>query len=267
MYSYPMEALDPDESPTAVTKRGKKICHANFFKVGVCVGQHLVCSVKTSSRPTIKVYEPMDAGSKNKKKSGFAKMLVSGQDVLKPWKVSESLDVYLYSIGLHLSHSTGNLRPQRRNLDPFPAHQALRRLRARLRSHQPRHVRGAVAAGRGRHVARLRRAQGEHPADPHRAARERVPAVLQRLLLLREPQRVAVAARLEDHVGGQPAGLRHLQPLHPRLRAQLHRDQAHGDGHARAHPDGQERAHAALFDTRGTCLRGRFAAGSVDFTC
>lgn len=89
MYSYPMEALDSEQGQGAIVKRGKRIGHANYFKVGVCVGQHLVAIVKSSgSNTVIKVYEPMDAASKNKKKSGFAKMLVSGQDVLKVWKVN-----------------------------------------------------------------------------------------------------------------------------------------------------------------------------------
>ncbi|KAF2084867.1 CNH-domain-containing protein [Saccharata proteae CBS 121410] len=87
MYSYPLEALDPEEGSGAVTKRGRKICHANFFKAGVCVGQHLVCCVKTSAlSTTIKVYEPMENMAKKSKKSGFAKMLAGGQDVLKPYK-------------------------------------------------------------------------------------------------------------------------------------------------------------------------------------
>lgn len=91
MYSYPMEALDPEQGQGAIVKRGKKIGHVNFFKVGVCVGQHLVAIVKSSANSTvIRVYEPMDAASKNKKKSGFAKMLVSGQDVLKLWKVNHT---------------------------------------------------------------------------------------------------------------------------------------------------------------------------------
>lgn len=91
MYSYPTEALEPDESQSALVKRGRKISHANFFKAGVCQGQQLVCCVKTSAlSTTIKVYEPMDSMAKKAKKSGFAKMLAGSQDVLKPLKVCDS---------------------------------------------------------------------------------------------------------------------------------------------------------------------------------
>ncbi|KAL1627677.1 RHO1 GDP-GTP exchange protein 2 [Neofusicoccum ribis] len=87
MYSYPLEALDPDENQGSASKRGRKICHANFFKAGVCVGQHLVCCVKTSAlSTTIKVYEPMENMAKKSKKTGFSRMLAGGQDVLKPYK-------------------------------------------------------------------------------------------------------------------------------------------------------------------------------------
>ncbi|KAF2139175.1 uncharacterized protein K452DRAFT_300720 [Aplosporella prunicola CBS 121167] len=87
MYSYPLDALDTDETQGAVSKRGRKICHANFFKAGVCVGQHLVCCVKTSAlSTTIKVYEPMENMGRKSKKSGFSRMLAGGQDVLKPYK-------------------------------------------------------------------------------------------------------------------------------------------------------------------------------------
>jgi hypothetical protein len=87
VYSFPLDAIDTDDSQNALSKRGRRICHANFFKVGICTGQHLVCCVKTSAlSSTIKVYEPMDSMTKGKKKSGFAKMLAGGQDVLKPYK-------------------------------------------------------------------------------------------------------------------------------------------------------------------------------------
>lgn len=84
--SYPLEALE-DESPSAPSKRGRKMTHANYINAGMCNGQTLVCCVKSSSlSSTVKVFEPMDSMTKGKKKSGFAKMLASGQEVLKPYK-------------------------------------------------------------------------------------------------------------------------------------------------------------------------------------
>ncbi|KAE8350167.1 putative Rho guanyl nucleotide exchange factor [Aspergillus coremiiformis] len=86
--SYPMEALEIGEGQNMVAKRPKKIQgHANFFKAGIGLGRHLVCSVKTSAlSSTIKVYEPMDNLAKGKKKSAVSKMFQSGQDTLKPFK-------------------------------------------------------------------------------------------------------------------------------------------------------------------------------------
>lgn len=88
LYSYPMDALDVGEGQNSVAKRPKKIQgHANFFKSGIGLGRHLVCSVKTSAlSTTIKVYEPMDNLAKGKKKSTVSKMFQSGQDTLKPFK-------------------------------------------------------------------------------------------------------------------------------------------------------------------------------------
>ncbi|THC89151.1 hypothetical protein EYZ11_011400 [Aspergillus tanneri] len=86
--SYPMEALEITEGQNTMAKRPKKIQgHANFFKAGIGLGRHLVCSVKTSAlSTTIKVYEPMDNLAKGKKKSAVSKMFQSGQDTLKPFK-------------------------------------------------------------------------------------------------------------------------------------------------------------------------------------
>ncbi|TKX27212.1 Rho1 guanine nucleotide exchange factor 1 [Elsinoe australis] len=87
MYTYPLESLDPEESQAAPSKRGRKICHANYFNAGMCNGKLLVCCVKSSSlSSTVKVFEPMDSVAKNKKKSGFSRMLAGGQDVLRPYK-------------------------------------------------------------------------------------------------------------------------------------------------------------------------------------
>ncbi|KAF2251814.1 Rho1 guanine nucleotide exchange factor 1 [Trematosphaeria pertusa] len=86
LYSYSIEALDPDETQ-AIVKRPRKICHANFFKAGICLGQQLVASVKTSAlSTTIKVFEPKENMASKSRKSGFAKMLSTGQDQLKPYK-------------------------------------------------------------------------------------------------------------------------------------------------------------------------------------
>ncbi|KAF2114144.1 CNH domain-containing protein [Lophiotrema nucula] len=86
LYSYSLEALDPDETQ-AIVKRPRKICSANFFKAGICMGQQLVASVKTSAlSTTIKVFEPKENMANKSKKSGFAKMLSTGQDQLKPYK-------------------------------------------------------------------------------------------------------------------------------------------------------------------------------------
>ncbi|EAW12770.1 putative Rho guanyl nucleotide exchange factor (Rom2) [Aspergillus clavatus NRRL 1] len=86
--SYPMEALELGEGQNSMAKRPKKIQgHANFFKAGIGLGRHLVCSVKTSAlSSTIKVYEPMDNLAKGKKKSAVSKMFQGGQDTLKPFK-------------------------------------------------------------------------------------------------------------------------------------------------------------------------------------
>ncbi|KAF2758487.1 CNH-domain-containing protein [Pseudovirgaria hyperparasitica] len=84
LYSYSTDALESDD---ALNKRARKICHANLFKIGVCNGAQLVCCVRTSAlSTTVKVYEPMENMIKKQKKSGFAKMLTGGQDVLKPYK-------------------------------------------------------------------------------------------------------------------------------------------------------------------------------------
>jgi hypothetical protein len=85
--SYPLEAVDPnDQNPLA--RRPKKIQgHSNFFKAGIGLGRHLVCSVKTSAlSTTIKVFEPMDGLAKGKKKP-LSKMFQSGQDSFKLFKV------------------------------------------------------------------------------------------------------------------------------------------------------------------------------------
>ncbi|RMZ88952.1 hypothetical protein DV736_g3829, partial [Chaetothyriales sp. CBS 134916] len=85
--SYPFEALSPDnQNPLAIRPR-KIQGHANFFKAGIGLGRHLVCSVKTSAlSTTIKVYEPVNNLDPGKKKGAMSKMFAGGQDALKPFK-------------------------------------------------------------------------------------------------------------------------------------------------------------------------------------
>ncbi|KGQ01445.1 hypothetical protein PAAG_11792 [Paracoccidioides lutzii Pb01] len=85
--SYSMEALDTTENQNPLVRRPKKIQgHTNFFKSGIGLGRHLVCSVKTSAlSTTIKVFEPVENLAKGKKKP-LSKMFQSGQDAFKPFK-------------------------------------------------------------------------------------------------------------------------------------------------------------------------------------
>lgn len=89
LVSFPLDVLEVPDGQNSQSKKPKKIQgHANFFKAGIGLGRHLVCSVKTSTlSTTIKVYEPMDHLAKGKKKSAVSKMFQSGQDTLKPFKV------------------------------------------------------------------------------------------------------------------------------------------------------------------------------------
>ena len=89
LMQVPIAGLDPDDS-TLANKRPKKIMgHTAFFKAGVCLGQVLVCSVKTSTlTSTVKVLEPQDTFSRGKKQPAYRKLLPQGgQEALKPFKV------------------------------------------------------------------------------------------------------------------------------------------------------------------------------------
>lgn len=96
LMSYPLEVLDSPDNASPMLKRPKKIQnHANFFKAGVCMGRHLVCSAKMSGiSTTIKVFEPMDTISKGKKKPAIGRMFQGGQDTLKPFKVCLYTDLW-----------------------------------------------------------------------------------------------------------------------------------------------------------------------------
>lgn len=111
LFSYPMEALDVNEGQNPLARRPKKIQgHQNFFKVGIGLGRHLVCSVKTSAlSTTIKVFEPMENLTRGGKKPALGKMFRGSQEALKPFKVSSLEDV---TIGVHTNYLRRNITSQ-----------------------------------------------------------------------------------------------------------------------------------------------------------
>ena len=151
--SYPFDALDPNNQNPLATRPRKIQGHANFFKAGIGLGRHLVCSVKTSAlSTTIKVYEPMDDLTKGKKKPAISKMFASNQDALKPFKVSTNHLAALVT----LTTAPGVLHPSRIHLGALPPLDSLCRMCQRLRSRLAGNHRATIPARPGRYVARLR---------------------------------------------------------------------------------------------------------------
>ncbi|EFW99050.1 Rho guanyl nucleotide exchange factor [Grosmannia clavigera kw1407] len=114
LLSFPLAALaalGPDD-PT-LAKRPKKIqSHCSFFKTGICLGNHLVCCVKSSAlSTTVKVYQPNDTMAKAKGKKGFGKMFNAGQDELKPFKEfyipTESTSIHFLKSSLCVASARG----------------------------------------------------------------------------------------------------------------------------------------------------------------
>jgi hypothetical protein len=88
LISYSLEALDANNQNLLPTRQKNIQGQVSFFKTGVCLGKHLVCSVKASTiSSTITVYEPVDSLTEGRKKPAFSKLLQSGQDRLSPFKV------------------------------------------------------------------------------------------------------------------------------------------------------------------------------------
>lgn len=149
LLSYTLEILDPGDNQSQLARRPKKIQnHANFFKAGVCMGRHLVCSAKMSGiSTTIKVFEPMETASRTRRR-----MFQSGQEALKPFKVS-LLSEFMAPI---LNFLAGVLRTRRILIDRLPTIQTLRCLFPRVRSRKFRNPRNAAVARSSRYIAGFR---------------------------------------------------------------------------------------------------------------
>jgi len=94
LMQVPLIGLDPEDT-TLANKRPKKIMgHTSFFKVGVCLGRVLVCSVKSSTlSSTVRVLEPQDTLTRGREQSAYRRLLPrGGQGAFKPFKVCSSED-------------------------------------------------------------------------------------------------------------------------------------------------------------------------------
>lgn len=87
LYLWPLDCIDSDDS-AANARRGKKVVsHVNFYKVGLCLGRLLVCTVKSSSMNSqVKLWEPFDPAPRSKRQTAPLRRLLQQQ--------SEGLKLY-----------------------------------------------------------------------------------------------------------------------------------------------------------------------------
>ena len=132
--SYPLQALDLSETQSPLLKRPKKIQgHANFFKAGVCLGRHLVCTAKSSGlSTTVKVFEPLDTVLSNNGRPALTRLFQSSQESLKPFKVSQ----HKASCMSDNNFATGILYPCRVDIDTLLEIQVMCCLCSWLRSRE-----------------------------------------------------------------------------------------------------------------------------------
>lgn len=99
LYSWPLDCLDTPD-PVANSRRSKKVMgHINFYKVGICLGRILVCTVKSSSMTsTVRVMEPFDPQPRGKRQPAFSKLLKGQSEGLKLFK-----EFYIPSEALSIS--------------------------------------------------------------------------------------------------------------------------------------------------------------------
>ncbi|CAN6672251.1 RHO1 GDP-GTP exchange protein 2 [Trichomonascus vanleenenianus] len=99
LYSWPLDCLDTPD-PVANSRRSKKVMgHINFYKVGICLGRVLVCTVKSSSlTTTVKVMEPFDPQPRGRRQQPFSKLLKNQNEGLKMFK-----EFYIPSEALSIS--------------------------------------------------------------------------------------------------------------------------------------------------------------------
>lgn len=97
LHSWPLDYLETADA-SGNEKRGRKITtHVNFYRVGLCLGRILVCTVKSgSANSTVRVLEPVDPNPRGKRQPALRKLLASqhddgGMKVFKEFAISSEI--------------------------------------------------------------------------------------------------------------------------------------------------------------------------------
>lgn len=90
--SYPIEVLNASGDQDLVSCEPQKVQdYVDFFKIGISVGRHLVCSVNTSESSTeIRVFQPTDIFNRNGMRLALDSMGWRDGNTLNLFKVSNS---------------------------------------------------------------------------------------------------------------------------------------------------------------------------------
>ena len=90
--SYPLEVLNASGDQDLVSCEPQKVQdYVDFFKIGISVGRHLVCSVNTSESSTeIRVFQPSDISNQNGMRLALDSMGRRNGNTLNLFKVSNS---------------------------------------------------------------------------------------------------------------------------------------------------------------------------------
>lgn len=90
--SYPIEVLSASGDQDLVSCEPQKVQHyVDFFKIGISVGRHLVCSVNASESSTeIRVFQTMDILNQNGTRLALDSMGRRDGNTLKLFKVSNT---------------------------------------------------------------------------------------------------------------------------------------------------------------------------------
>ncbi len=186
VYSYSLDALDTDESIAGPSKKGRKICHANYY-----IRRHL-------QRPDPRVLRQIQLAQLHRQSLPTHGLHDKGQEEVRS---RQNARVRTRSP----QAPQGVLHPHGKQQHPLPALQTLRRRRQGLRDRLPRNSRNSIPARPGRHVARLRRSSRRAAVKTSTSSATRPSSCsATRFQFLRQQERLACARRLKILWEGAP---------------------------------------------------------------